>query len=127
MKAFFKKYLWDFIVLALVGVASLSVVLFMVLKPKTAGVSAGIFRQATLVMNVDLTKEAEERTISVEGTHSPMEITVKKGAIRISHSDCPSHYCVDQGWISNAGERVDCVYNGVYILIYGQGKEDFKI
>ncbi len=80
---------------------------------------ARIYRQNDLIFTLDLEKEGEERDLDVEGTHSPMVFTVKKGAIKVKYSGCPSQYCVHQGYHSGKDGPLVCAYNGVYVTFEG--------
>ena len=69
----------------------------------------------------------EELSFTLQGAVSKMEIGVKKNEIRVIHSDCLSHYCEAQGWLSSPGRAIICAYNHISIAILGQGETDFVL
>ena len=75
---------------------------------------------------LDLSSYGEETTeIVIQGYKSEMTIGVKKDAICVVSSSCPSQYCVHQGWISEAGRPLVCAYNHIVISILGTAEADF--
>ncbi|MCR5078850.1 MAG: NusG domain II-containing protein [Bacilli bacterium] len=67
------------------------------------------------IMKVDLSKENEERHFQVKGDFSFVTIAVKKDYICIEHNDCPSQYCVNEGWVKSGEKPIICAYNGISI------------
>ncbi|MCR5491939.1 MAG: NusG domain II-containing protein [Bacilli bacterium] len=121
MKEFLKRHKTDLIILgAVLAVALAALVPFLAYRLSNRdGLIASIYRQGELIMRLDLEKEGEERTFEIEGTRSKMEIAVKKNAIKVAHSDCPSQYCVHMDYVSKPGLPIVCAYNGVSIILEG--------
>ena len=40
-----------------------------------------------------------------------LDIEIKMGKARVSHSNCKNQYCVMQGWISHINQSIICVPN----------------
>ncbi len=77
---------------------------------------------------LDLSNYGEETTeIVIQGYKSEMTIGVKKDAICVVSSSCPSQYCVHQGWISEPGRPLVCAYNHIVISILGSAEADFVL
>ena len=78
-------------------------------------------RQSETVLRLDLSKEGEERDISIDGAHGIVIISVKKDYIRAKESNCPGQDCVHLGWIKAGGKPIICAYNGVAIYFEEDG------
>lgn len=70
-----------------------------------------------LVRVIDLTANAPEQQIMVEGRLGTSIVEVANGKIRMHDSPCPDKYCVHQGWASIPGQAIICVPNEVVIYI----------
>lgn len=44
-------------------------------------------------------------------------IEVQSGKVRVSEADCPNQDCVEQGWISNAGQQIVCLPHKLVVNI----------
>lgn len=129
MRPFWKKHLGDAIVISVFSVLALSLALYAAL-PRGGSSS----HQAEITLDgkrleknglVDLSSYGEEETyFTIQGYRGEMKIAVKKDAIRVAHSDCPSQYCVHQGWIAEPGRPLVCAYNHIVISILGEEEAD---
>jgi hypothetical protein len=124
MNEFWKKHLWDVIV---VGTSALlaSALSIYVAVPKDGGSHvAEITGSSLTTQRVDLSKESAERTFTIQGKYDVMTVGVKYNAICVLDSDCPHQYCVRQGWVSEANHPIICTYNEIQIVILGTGAGD---
>lgn len=129
MRPFWKKHLGDGIVISAFSVLALCLALYAAL-PKGGSSS----HQAEITLDgkrlsknglIDLsTYGEEETTFSIQGYHDEMTIGVRRNEIRIVHSDCPSQYCVHQGWIKDPGRPLVCAYNHIVITVLGEKGAD---
>ena len=44
-------------------------------------------------------------------------IEVQAGKVRVSEADCPNQDCVEQGWISKAGQQIVCLPHKLVVNI----------
>ena len=49
-----------------------------------------------------------------------LQVEIKDGGVRVSHSTCPDKVCVRSGRISKSGESIICAPNRVAIKISGE-------
>ena len=121
MKEFAKKHKADLIIFGCLLALSLGglIPFFIYRNSNRNGLIASIYRQGELLLKIDLAEETEERTFEIEGTKSKMEIAVKRNAIKVAHSDCPTQYCVHMDYVSSPGLPIVCAYNGVSIVLEG--------
>jgi len=126
VKAFFKKYLVDIFALLLLALLSLGSFGLVALYSKRPSSIASISRSGTILMEIDLDQENEERIFVIEGKKTPMSIGVKHQAIRVVESGCPTQFCVHEGYISGAGHPLVCAYNEVIITLSGDTKFDVE-
>ena len=121
MKDFMKRHKTDWIVLGIVLllVAGSLIPYFVITSMSVENLIASIYRRDELLMQLDLSKEDEERVFVIEGIHSEMEIAVKHNAIKVLHSDCPGQDCVHMGYRDKPGAPIVCAYNGVSIVLEG--------
>lgn len=128
-KGFWKTHLGDAILIGVSACLATGLALYAAL-PK-----GGSSHQAEIALDgerlkqnglLDLSRYGEETTsIVIQGYRSEMTIGVKKDAICVLSSSCPSQYCVHQGWISEAGRPLVCAYNHIVISILGSAEADF--
>jgi hypothetical protein len=127
-KEFFHKYLWD---LVLVGVVTLAaggtLIYYSVHQSHQGDVSATIYKSGSFLESLDLAKETEERSFTITGTKGDLLIGVKHNAIAILESGCPGQYCVQQGYVSEAGHPIVCAYNEIYISLSGSALNDVEV
>lgn len=67
------------------------------------------------ILRLDLDKETSPREIVVKGDHGDVTVQVRKGEVSIKESNCPSQFCVHEGWQSG-GKPIICAYNGISIF-----------
>jgi hypothetical protein len=127
-KEIFHKYLWD---LVLVGVVTLAaggtLIYYSVHQSHQGDVSATIYKSGSFLESLDLAKETEERSFTITGTKGDLLIGVKHNAIAILESGCPGQYCVQQGYVSEAGHPIVCAYNEIYISLSGSALNDVEV
>jgi len=106
----------DRIVLYALVVAGLA----LLLVPASGDAPAGALIQGpgAFVAFVSLTEEA---TYTVAGPLGETIVEVRAGAVRVASSPCPHKTCVSMGWISEPGQTVVCVPNGVVVRVLGEG------
>ncbi len=75
-----------------------------------------VYQGKVLLEQVDLNKD---RTIDILG--GKMRVQAAKGRLRIEHSDCPRHLCMNMGWIQYSGQTIVCVPNQVLVEIKSKG------
>ena len=52
-----------------------------------------------------------------------LDIEIKMGKARVSHSNCKNQYCVMQGWISHINQSILCVPN-LFKMTISQKKDE---
>ena len=119
MKSTFKDkiaaHLVEIIIVASLLLVSLGFVLgFSLSRPSSSSI-ATIRHRSEVVMSLDLNKESEERQFQVEGDHGEFIVCVRLGEIRMLQSDCPSQFCVHEGWVKPGSKPIICAYNGISI------------
>jgi len=72
-----------------------------------------------LIERLDLSTVAEPYSFTVESNSGFNIISVDKGRIRISESDCPDGICVRQGWISGGSVPIVCLPHRLIIRLEG--------
>lgn len=126
-RAFFKKYLWDIIVVGSLALVSSAAAIYIAIPKNDNAHIAKIYCNAIQIQNdIDLSKEADSvRTFTIQGAVSgdagKMVIGVKKNAICVVSSFCPNHYCIQAGWVSDSAHPIVCAYNHVTITIVASG------
>ena len=114
MKKYLKAHLVDLLIIAgLVIVALVSLIIINSIEKKD-NTKAEVYLKGELVLVVDLSKETDEREIVI---NEHITLMVKKGAIKVKDNDCPSQYCVNQGYTSSLSRPIICAYHGLYIKI----------
>ncbi len=94
---------------------------------KVSALMASVYRGNETLLVLDLSQETAERDIPIEGEKTPMVLTVKKNAIRVKESGCPSQYCVHQAYVSSTAQPIICAYNGVSIVLTGISSESVVV
>ena len=126
--SFWKKHFWDVIAISAFAVVAAGASIWVATPKAAKGHIAQISVSGQLIRELDLSKEPEEeRTFLVQGVVSEMTIGVKYNAIRVVSSNCPSQYCVHEGYISEPGKPIVCAYNEVVIEIIGKSESDVVI
>ena len=120
MKKYLKSHLIDFIIIgALIVLAIISLVIIEAISNKD-GVKAEVYLKGELVLSIDLDKEGAEREIVL---NDDIKLMVKKGAIKVLENNCPSGFCMNQGYSSSPARPIICAYHGLYIKIISNSSD----
>ena len=87
---------------------------------------ARVYVQNKVVEVIDLTKN-EERTYKIEGLNGYVYVHAKKGAVKVSKSNCPHQDCVHMGYVTTTNRPIICAYNAVSVIIEGSTTIDAEI
>lgn len=60
---------------------------------------------------------SKDDILTVASSAGTNVIEVQSGKVRVSEADCPNQDCVDQGWISNAGQQIVCLPHKLVVNI----------
>lgn len=60
---------------------------------------------------------SQDDVLTVASSAGTNIIEVQAGKVRVSEADCPNQDCVDQGWISNAGQQIVCLPHKLVVNI----------
>lgn len=60
---------------------------------------------------------SQDDVLTVASSAGTNVIEVQAGKVRVSEADCPNQDCVDQGWISNAGQQIVCLPHKLVVNI----------
>ena len=104
------------LLLAVALLAVPAVALVSLLRERGAETVAYVYSNQRLVLAQPLSRD------TVIDIHN-VEVEVRKGRVRVAHSDCPNQICVRRGWISRAGQTIVCVPNRVVVEVKGSGRE----
>lgn len=63
---------------------------------------------------------AENRKVTIKGTHGDVRIQIRDGKVAVVFAECPNKVCVRTGWRSRSGESIICVPNRVIVRILGE-------
>ncbi len=116
---FFRASKFDFILTGLILFLSVFFIVGAVqsrLRQNSQTKTALIYQGKVLLEQTDLNKD---RVIDILG--GKMRIQILKGRLRIEHSDCPQHLCMNMGWIQYGGQTIVCVPNQVLVEIKSKG------
>lgn len=114
MKTYLKTHLLDFIIIgSLLLLALISLIIIESIAHKK-NVKAEIYLKGELLLAIDLEKETTEREIVIS---DDIKIMVKKGAIKVVENNCPSGFCLAQGYSSSPAKPIICAYHGLYIKL----------
>lgn len=89
----------------------------------TTNLSATIYKRDEILLELDLTKEEEERTFYLENIDGEMLIGVKKNAIAVLKCDCPHQDCVHQGYVTTANVPIICAHYAITIVLTSNDSE----
>ena len=84
---------------------------------------AEVYSDGKLLYTMDLRLNREETVQSEFGTNV---ITVKDGAIAVTHADCPDGYCMRRGFCSG-GTEIVCLPNRLVIRFGAQQEIDAAV
>lgn len=91
------------------------------LAPGENAVYARISSQGKVIRTVDLRIDQEFTVETESGGHNV--VTVKDGKIGVTQANCPDHYCMDRGMISQ-GTQIVCLPNRLVIQLQGEMEID---
>ena len=60
---------------------------------------------------------SQDDVLTVASSAGTNVIEVQAGKVRVSEADCPNQDCVEQGWISNAGQQIACLPHKLVVNI----------
>lgn len=60
---------------------------------------------------------SQDDVLTVASSAGTNVIEVQAGKVRVSEADCPNQDCVEQGWISNAGQQIVCLPHKLVVNI----------
>ena len=60
---------------------------------------------------------SKDDVLTVTSSAGTNVIEVQSGKVHVSEADCPNQDCVDQGWISNAGQQIVCLPHKLVVNI----------
>lgn len=109
-----KNRLSAIIIIAVIAVVAASVAAVMVFGAQTAADTAVVHASDGSVRELPLDQAGTFSVTTEKGTN---EIEVKDGQVRVVEADCPNHDCVEQGWISRAGQQIVCLPHELWIEI----------
>ena len=107
-------------ILFIIGALLLCIVLSLLMLQSGQADFAEVYSDGKLLYTLDLRID-QERT--VESKYRTNVITVKAGAIAVTHADCPDGYCRKRGYCSG-GTEIVCLPNRVIIRFRGEQEID---
>lgn len=60
---------------------------------------------------------SQDDVLTVTSSAGTNVIEVQAGKVRVSEADCPNQDCVEQGWISKAGQQIVCLPHKLVVNI----------
>lgn len=60
---------------------------------------------------------SQDDVLTVASSAGTNVIEVQAGKVRVSEADCPNQDCVEQGWISKAGQQIVCLPHKLMVNI----------
>lgn len=60
---------------------------------------------------------SKDDVLTVASSAGTNVVEVQSGKVRVSEADCPNQDCVDQGWISSAGQQIVCLPHKLVVNI----------
>lgn len=123
MCSWFRKWhplLWgDWLVLGL----SLAMLVWLWghLAPAGQARQCQIHQGGRLVGTYDL---QQERRLVIKGRLGNSVVHIHGGRVRFEHAPCHNQYCVQQGWLTHAGQVALCLPNEVSIHLLGEAGFD---
>lgn len=110
---------WVALISSLVLLCAASV--FFIRQAAADAVTAEIYQDGKLLYTVNLD---EIRSITVPAPNGGSNtVSVRPGAVCVSHASCPDQVCVRQGWVSYSVFPIVCLPNQLVIQIKG-GESD---
>jgi len=115
MSQYFKPGDWLVTLAGMLLVGSL----FAQLWGRSEGTSVVIRSGGKVVAEASL---ARNRNFEIQGPLGTTLVTVENRRVRIAKDPSPRQYCVQQGWLSHAGEAALCLPNQVAVELAGAVK-----
>lgn len=97
----------------------LIIYLFLTLWGGDRGTSLIIRSGGKIVTETDLTRN---RDFEISGPLGTTLVTVNNHRVRVARDPSPRQYCVQQGWLSRAGEAALCLPNQVSVELLGAAR-----
>ena len=114
----------DLLAMALIAMLAVLVAIAFLPKDSSQPVMAEVYRDGALIKTLDLSEDA---TFVVSGNYTNT-VTVAKGSVAITSSDCPGEDCVHSAPIQSTGRSIVCLPNGVEVrVVNGQSDVDFVV
>lgn len=114
----------DILAVALVVLLAAAVAVCFLPKGSGGPVLAEVYREGVLVKTLPLDTDT---SFEISGRYTNV-ITVEKGSIAISASDCPGEDCVHSGAIHACGRSIVCLPNEVEVrVINARSDVDFVV
>ena len=66
----------------------------------------------------------EEQTVPLDTKYGHNQLTIQKGQATMTESDCPDHYCEDQGPVSKTGETIVCLPHKLVVEVVSGSDAD---
>lgn len=86
------------------------------LFPAARGQTATVRHENEVLLTIRLsTQETQEYSLLPWGID--MTIEADNGRVRVSHSNCPDHICMDTGWLELHGQTAVCMPNRVTVTL----------
>ena len=60
---------------------------------------------------------SQDDALTVTSSAGTNVVEVQAGKVRVSEADCPNQDCVEQGWISKAGQQIVCLPHKLVVNI----------
>lgn len=114
--SFLKTLLKPGDLLVLVSAGLLTSALFLHAWSKPAGDTLLVRAQGKLMVRAALDRDAD---YAVPGSLGLSRIEVRQGRVRVTADPGPKQICVQQGWVSRAGEALLCLANQVSVEVGG--------
>lgn len=114
-----------FDIILIVSLVAIALIALLILKIQDANNNtfAQVYYKDELVLEIDLSKEKEERQVIVNGKQGEVKLGIKHNAIRIIESSCNSKTCVHQGFIHSTTSTIICIPNQIYIKIINSNND----
>lgn len=113
-------------VLIILGLLSAAIASFFLGTESSPGNRLVVENRGETILSAPL---SEDRDFTLQGPLGKSLLSVKGGKVHMISSPCPRKACMGMGGISQAGEMIACVPNGLIIRIEGKerGKKDYDL
>jgi len=108
-----KSTFWDKLILTFVFAIIIASIFFNADKSSYLDKKAIIYSK-TKVISYNL---EDDKDIEIEGLKGKVNIKIRNGGLWVAAAECPDKTCVKCGQISEAGQSIACLPNGVMVLI----------